>query len=386
MKKAYLSSVVSALALSSILGVPSFGEGAGKPKPPPPVTAMKQEIVTVQDAGKPRQQIVVMNADGTDMQVVLVGERHVNFGDVTWSGDGSKVLFWGQVNGQAGIHWIKVFDLNPENGSRVKFAPGEPVFVTATISSIPHARWSPKPSPDGREWIAYSDETQPTWQIWLVDPDAPHQKLRISSENNRHEYQPTWSPNADRIGFLSAPADVSCSCPGDVEILQLALDSSGQIAVTNRVSLIENNSFLPSELKNQLAVFHFWGTDWANSAEWIATGIPFSTLWLFPTDQLDVRLPREITANDPELSYHSAVWSPADDALLFTRDSYGGVCNVPDNNNQPQLQGGPSSRVIAPLLPSPPDEIDELAICSATQPLDWLGRSYEWHHGGNGLP
>jgi hypothetical protein len=338
---------------------------------PPPSTAMKQEIVTVQDSGKQRQKIVVMNADGTDVKVVFEGDRHVAFTDVSWSGNGSKILFSGTVNGQTGIHWVKVFDLDG-SGNRQSFAPGVPVFVT-TASSIPRARWSPKEAPDGKEWIAYTDN----WQIWLVHPDT-RQKLRLSSEDTtRHEYHPTWSPNADRIGFLSAPAEVSCSCPGDVEIMHLTSTGGNLVAPVpdaDRESLIVNNPYLGAAFKDQLKNDHFFEADWANNSEWIVTGRPFDILWVFPTNPLDVQLKAKAITNDPELSYHSATWSPGDDKLLFTRDSYGGVCSVPDNNDQPQLQGGPSSRVIAPLLPNPPLEIEELDICNATLPLDWVGR------------
>ena len=115
---------------------------------------MKQEIVTVQPAAKQREQIVIMNADGTDVQVVLVSERFARFFGVSWSGDGSKILFRGEINGQAGIYWIKVFNLDG-TGNRTGFAPGQPVFVSSTLTADPHARWSPKKAPDGKEWIAY---------------------------------------------------------------------------------------------------------------------------------------------------------------------------------------------------------------------------------------
>lgn len=350
----------------------------------PPATAMKQEIVTVQDSGKQRQKIVVMNADGTDVQLAFEGDRHASFTDVSWSGDGSKVLFHGTVNGRSGIHWVKVFDLDG-SGNRLQFAPGVPVFVTATLYSVPQARWSPKQAPDGKEWIAYWDTTEPEWQIWLVDCYSPQQKISLSSVNNRHESHPSWAPDADRIVFLSAPADVQCSWPGDVEILELGVDALGNIEIANKVSLIvDNPSLLTGGIKDHLSETHFFGTDWANNAEWIAIGIPFNSLWVFPTDPLDVELKAKDITNDPELGYLRPAWSPSDNALLFTRESFGGRCNVPDNNDQPQLQGGPSSHVIAALLrnPDPPFEITSLDICNATEPLNWLGHWYEWWRGG----
>ena len=360
--------------------------GGGEPPPP---TAIKQEIVTVQDSGKQRQKIVVMNADGTDVKVVFEGDRHVAFTDVSWSGNGSKILFSGTVNGQTGIHWVKVFDLDG-SGNHQSFAPGVPVFV-ATASSTPRARWSPREAPDGKEWIAYTDN----WQIWLVHPDT-REKLRLSSEDTtRLEYHPTWSPNADRIAFLSAPAEVSCSCPGDVGIMHLTSIGGSLVAPVpdaDRESLIVNNSDAGG-LQDQLANDHFFEAEWANNADWIVTRRSvndaqfYIELWIFPTNPSDVESKaKAITSDLPELSYHSAVWSPRDDKLLFKRDGYGGVCDIPDNNDQPQLQGGPSSRVIAPLLLNASLEIEELDICKATLPLDWLGQWYGWWRGGDGLP
>ena len=355
----------------------------------PPASAMKQEIVTVQPAAKQREQIVIMNADGTDVQVVLVSERFARFFGVSWSGDGSKILFRGEINGQAGIYWIKVFNLDG-TGNRTGFAPGQPVFVSSTLTADPHARWSPKKAPDGKEWIAYYDTTDPEWQMWLVNPYSPSEKVPLASPNGWHEYQPSWSPAADRIVFLSYPSDGSCLCPGDIQILELGKDASGKIEVQNRVSLIVENPYLndgPGTLKNYLASQHFFEVDWANKGEWIIPRIsPVSGLWAFPADPTQVEPKAKDITNDPELSYLRAVWSPSDNALLFTRDGFGGVCAVPDNNDDPALQGGPSSVVMAPLVTDSQGEIVKLDICKATAKLSWLTRySYGWWRGGSGV-
>ena len=357
---------------------PGCDGGGGEP---PPVTDLSQELVTVQNPKNNASQIVVMNADRTNAQVVLKA-RDNTLSDVSWSGDGSKVLFRGNIDHRSGIHWVQVYELD-ENGDRVAFAPGEPQFVTAGGGLLP--RWSPTAAPDGKEWIVFidADPESGVSQVWLVDPYSPDKKIRLTQDTERTKGYPTWSPDAGRIGFLSFPAGVPCSCPGDVEILQLSADT-GNLEAQDRISLIVYNPDA-EVVKDQLKESWFFTTDWANNAEWIVTtNSRTNQFWVFPTSPADVEANAKAITDDPDIAYFLPAWSPRDDALIFIREGHGGACDIPDTS-KPPLQGGPSSRVIARLVLDNMQSPYRLVICEATLPIEELGGRYEWWRGGVGF-
>lgn len=239
-------------------------------------SALMQEIVTVQSTENERSGIVVMNANGGDAQVVIESAPGTAFRDVSWSGDGANILFRGEVNGRVGIYWIRAFKLDGP-GNRYSFAPGEPRLVVAT-SSARDPRWSPVAAPDGRQWIAYGDIDAESGlrRIWVVDPNPPHRKFRLSTTNaGRHEDHPTWSPDARRIGIISEPDKKPCGCPGDIEILHLGVNAkTGALEATAKISLILNNPHLGNVadgFRDRLKGVAFRNADWANGSAWIAT-------------------------------------------------------------------------------------------------------------------
>ena len=323
--------VTLGLAASSLAGKGGGGGGGKPPKDDSPPADFDPEIVNIEVSVRGFKLIV---ADGTvtNTQVVLEDRTGPFPRDPSWSPDGTEVLFTQEVDGQWGIYRLPIF------GADGKFSVGVPSRIIPVVYSGARPRWSPMPAPDGKYWIAYSDidPNQPPLpdnlmsdrDLFLVNPDDGSNTIRLTSNQSRTEYHPTWSPNADRIGFLSLPNDKVCSCPGDVEIANLGVNAATEtLEVSNSVSLVMNNPFVDGSggLAEHFSGSHFRGTDWANNGEWILTNSPKA--WVIPTTQEDMPLYANEIFDDPEITGAALAWSSNDEKILY---SYAGEqCGIP---------------------------------------------------------
>ena len=141
--------------------------------------------------------VFIMDADGGN-----VVERVPLGSDPTWSADGAWIAFACVVSGQAAICKVRADDQSA------------PVPVYQTIGQTGYPAWSP----DGTRIALMSDAGfYDIWfDIWVVAPDGSQLSALTThtpeSPNPFEHYQPVWSPNGQRIAFVSCPwAFVSCS-------------------------------------------------------------------------------------------------------------------------------------------------------------------------------
>jgi len=343
------------------------GGGGGGGGEDPPVPNFDPEIVyyRVTGAGAKRtNNLVVADATVSNTHVVFDSP---NLRFPSWSPDGTEVLFIDEVDGQWGIYRLSILD------GQGNFSVGDPTPIISVNANSSRPRWSPVPAPDGKYWIAYSDkDPNSDKDLYLVNPDDANEKIRLTNTPGQSEYHPTWSPTGNRIGFLTAPNDVACSCPGDVEIIHLT-SVNGSLVVPvpdlDRVSLVVNNPFVGGEegLADQFKGTLFWDTDWANTGDWILTN-DGPTPWVFPTTQEDVPNANDISSNNPDLPIGPRAWSPNDEKILGTN----GACS--DSKKVHTVIA------IGTLVRDSSDTPDEIVIIDCNEKN--LSFSPEWWRGG----
>ncbi len=107
----------------------------GKPQPPPSPTPADPAIAFVAERGWSQTDLMVMNADGSNQEVIVAGGRVSGNHDPNWSPDGSRIVFGSNIWGN-GIYLI-----NKDGTGLCK--------VVGTYNMPAWGPGTPKWSPDG---------------------------------------------------------------------------------------------------------------------------------------------------------------------------------------------------------------------------------------------
>ena len=128
------------------------------------------------------RELWVMDADGTDKQLLHQAEEGADVADPSWAPTGERLVFQADRT-------LWVID---QDGSDVR-----PLIEPDSMSAL----W-PDWSPDGR-WIVFSGNVASEQEIWLVRPDGSqrHVLRHVPSANA----WPAWSPDGERIAFIRGP-------------------------------------------------------------------------------------------------------------------------------------------------------------------------------------
>ncbi|HYN93727.1 MAG TPA: hypothetical protein VES42_07740, partial [Pilimelia sp.] len=169
--------------------------------------------------GAKQSQIWVVNADGTNAQ--LVTDRTVG-GRVTFSPDDSKLAFLGEVDG---IRQLFVITL----GER------EPVQWTSSPDAVDDPAWSPT----GDVIAISSIRPGQKKRIYLVPADRPGAPWRPVTSGKNIAADPGWSPDGSRIAY-------TCRTPQyKTDIWVVNRDGTGDRAVTRGAPEDMDASFSP---------------------------------------------------------------------------------------------------------------------------------------------
>ena len=155
--------------------------------------------------------------------------------ELSWSADGSRILFSGFHDNQADIYVMNADGSNvtqltshagadlwgsfSPDGRRIVFqskrdGPQEDIYVmNADGSSVmrltndPERDIAPAWSPDGKR-IAFSSARDGGLQIYLMNPDGSKQ-IRVTkvTDGKIKYYNPVWSPDSKRLVFYSVTGD-----------------------------------------------------------------------------------------------------------------------------------------------------------------------------------
>ncbi|MCE2396686.1 PD40 domain-containing protein [Candidatus Poribacteria bacterium] len=192
------------------------------------VSAEAQAQIAFTSERDGNREIYVMDADGGNQQR-LTNSRLVDW-DPSWSPDGRHIAFtangrpgdWGARGGDLEIY---VMDANGSN----------PRKLTNNLRQDTDPAWAP----DGKR-IAYTSTIDRNKEIYVMDADkgwerGKPRRLTNSGDVHIHNWDPSWSPDSERIAFTS-------NRDGNLEIYVMDTDGGNQRRLTNSGDIHIHNS------------------------------------------------------------------------------------------------------------------------------------------------
>ncbi|HUF09028.1 MAG TPA: hypothetical protein VMO47_06905 [Rhodothermales bacterium] len=169
---------------------------AQKPPKNSPSDPFVPAIAYIQVVNDGARDLMLMNADGTQVMMLLAGSSTVQHGAPSFSPDGSRIVFRSNLSG-AGLYVI------PTDGSA---APRKLIELRKD-----HGWAVPVWSPDGR-FILYSDSsgrpadfsTADDYDLYLIEVDADANLVAgsftaLTGTTDKVEYAPAWSQDGTRL-------------------------------------------------------------------------------------------------------------------------------------------------------------------------------------------
>lgn len=164
------------------------------------------------------RHIYAINSDGTGLTQLTTGSRSEYC--PVWSPDGKYIAFSATDSNSSGIYVIQ---------------PGQMGETTLISSRLPDDYWTPQWSPDGRR-LAFGSDFENNIDIYVADVITTTGSIRLSEKLVRltndvwDDSFPSWSPDGERIAFMSGR-------DGDLEIWTMRADGTQASQITdNRVS------------------------------------------------------------------------------------------------------------------------------------------------------
>jgi len=199
MKKAFLFSVVSALALAFVLALTDLGEAAGKGKPGGGTTNVNPVIVYVAvSSSGPYNELAVANADGSN-QTALLSSDQVGYFFPAWSPDFnlSEPGFQGSVvfeqwSGSVAAPFIvlKIIDVTVTSSG----------LEIGTLQELVRNASAPAWSRQGDK-IAYVSHQEGEKGIHIFDLTTGTDTLLIPALDTQDAGWPAWKPNGTQLAY-----------------------------------------------------------------------------------------------------------------------------------------------------------------------------------------
>ncbi len=283
---------VAFLPLQGLATPPKRGGG----KPPKGESPPADPAIVYAAVKADRVDLMVMNADGSN-PVLLLSETGVANREPAWSPDGSKIVFYSDVDpAKPGIYMI-----NRDGTGHCKIADTESSWLLSPA-------WSPAMLGDDYK-IAYSDLLDGVLHIFLVNAACPGGTPIDLTDSSGFSggFFPTWSPNA-----LQLAAQVEDGTGGsDIVVYDLVV-SGTDVTITNETNLTDDGPLSTSPVSRP---------EWARSGYQIAVdaGPLTHDIWLIDFTDLDSIQYTNIT-DTPQVHEVMPAWSPDDSQLVFRRD------------------------------------------------------------------
>jgi hypothetical protein len=182
-------------------------------------------------------QIHVVGIDGLEDRPITCGKG--NHTQPAWSPDGRWIYYRAQESGEAPWALWRSSVEDPDLRQRVLADPAV---------SFKH----PSPSPDGRFLAWFSDEGSPeSFHLWkaplLESPDGVRlgNRVRLTSDPDRNDCHPVWSPDGSRLAFHAYMGRVEATVS---HVFTCAADGSDVRRVTDVDAMHKHPFFVGSDL------------------------------------------------------------------------------------------------------------------------------------------
>ncbi|MEZ5357222.1 MAG: MBL fold metallo-hydrolase [Candidatus Zixiibacteriota bacterium] len=209
-----------------------------------------------------RDDIFVMNADGSDVQLVTKGKDGGKCPDL--SPDGTRIVFVSLRDGNSDLYLLDIVsgveqrlttassvERQPKwspDGARITFQSNFDGNYEIYIMDADGTDWErltcaeaeelwPSWSPDGRQ-IAFSSDRDGNWEIYVVNTDGSGLHRLTTSDHN--ETGVSWSPDGTRLAFRSGPAR---QFQGNIHVINI--DGTNEITLTDFDGVEENPVWSP---------------------------------------------------------------------------------------------------------------------------------------------
>lgn len=288
-----------------------------------------RELWVIQDDGTGAMRVAPAN--------VLASTGFGGGAHHSWSPDGTRLAFLADFGSGLGLG---VYIVNVD-GTGLRRITDHGGGTNATV------QWCPVPAPDGREWLAVCEDTDPTAEVeWrevsLVCLDG--ERVPVT-----HGLTPPDVPRSPRGGILHGWASdgrrLLCSDPSTTfRIYTLDFDESGNWVVPTATSGWRN------------FVSDVWDdhVDWARDSDRIVMAVgadPGTDLWIVDFTDPDALIYTRLTTtvDDSELK---PVWSPDDREILFIDRYYKSGGNRVWSTTQILTLATGARRTLPTLLPN----------------------------------
>ena len=204
MKKLFLFSLASALALYLVVGLVDFGDAAGKGKPPPPPAAPPNPVIAYVAVAWPYNELAVADADGKN-QTALLSSDQVGYFFPNWSPDLNPI--------KEGFQGSIVY----EQGSQARNSQNLDLWVVdveITTSGVTYsnarelvrkgsaAAWSPQG--DKIAYLSHDDDPSKRG-IRILDLVSGVDSLLIPDptpeDSTQNANWPAWNPAGTRLAY-----------------------------------------------------------------------------------------------------------------------------------------------------------------------------------------
>lgn len=169
-----------------------------------------------------RNQICLINADGTDLRILTQGGPHDDYFP-SLSPDGQSVVFASDRFGSK-----QIFEL--------ELATSELTQITELVNMEAHA---PEISPDGARIVFYGEDYRRCdlgCQIWVINRDGSNPRALTNLTGGG--WDPVWSPDGEQIQFAS-------TVNGRPQLFHMNADGSRLRQVTDLVGIRGRNDWSP---------------------------------------------------------------------------------------------------------------------------------------------